>query len=208
MVSTLTFGGWALLVAAALALRWILETGFPRSDTASHLAAYVVLGGCAGGILCWVVAAFIGPAPWWWRQPDGRPRRGSSLVLLVSLVVVPAYSTLALPWLEDDSEPLVLLVGATCAVAALRAASLTLMAPLAAMATGLVALASGDAAVLLGHGALAIGLAVVLAAAVRAERSWVRWLAAATFVAGLLLWLYLGWLMLFLYGCGTPGCFA
>lgn len=208
MVSTLTFGGWALLVAAALALRWILETGFPRSDTASHLAAYVVLGGCAGGILCWVVAAFMGPAPRWWRQADGQPRRGSSLVVLVSLVVVPAYATLALPWLAEDSEPLVLIVGATCAVAALRAASPTLTVPLAAMATGLVTLASGDAALVLGHGALAIGLAGVLAAAVGAERSWVRGLAAGAFLVGLLLWLYVGWLILFLYGCGPPGCFS
>lgn len=207
-VAKLTYLGWALLGAAALALLWILETGFPRSGTDAALAAYVVLGGSVGGILCWLAAAFLGPAPAWWRRPDGRRGSVAGLPLLTALVVVPVYFVLALPWLEDYSEPVPLLVGASCAAAALRAASPALAVPLGAAAAGLVAMGSGEASLLLGHGALAIAVAAVLGAAFEAGRSWVRALAGVTFVAGLLLWLYLGMIALFLYGCGTRGCFA
>lgn len=180
-------------------------TTYPLGESTALAVAWaaVALAGC--GLLCLVLAAFLGPEPVWRSHRDGRSRVFSGGFVAISVLIAIGYAVLSLPLLDEESIPWEFLIGGICGVAALRASSYAVAVPLGIAAIALVVVGSAAAVVVLGHGALAIGLVALLAVAIRAERSWVRGLAAAGFVLGLFGWVYLGLLLMLLLGCEYGG---
>jgi len=131
---------------------------------------------------------------------------GGGLLPVIAVVTMTGYSWWALPWLQDYSEPLPLLVGAALFVAGMRAASPLVACTLGATAAGLVLLGGGEASILLLHGLSAIALAAVALIAV-GRRGWARGAAIALLAIGMPAWLYGGLIILLFFGCGqTGGC--
>lgn len=181
-------------------------TTYPLGKVVAYGAAVLAIAlGCAG-LVALVAAAVLGPAPWWWRRPDGSPVPGGSLLPVVAVITLAGYSLWALPWLQDYSEPLPLLVGAVLFVAAMRAASPLVAFTLGAAAAGLVLLGGGEASILLLHGLAAIALATVALIAV-GRRGWARGTAIALLALGVPAWLYGGLILVLFFGCEqTGGC--
>lgn len=181
-------------------------TTYPLGKVVAYGAVVIAVAlGCVGALTL-LAAAVLGPAPWWWRRPDGSPVPGGGLLPVVAVITMAGYSLWALPWLRDYSEPLPLLFGAALFVAGMRAASPLVAFTLGAAAAGLVLLGGGEASILLLHGLAAIALATVALIAV-GRRGWARGTAIALLALGTPAWLYGGLIILLFFGCGqTGGC--
>ena len=209
---TWILAGTASLTACGVLLLLIWSDAFGQRVGDPVAVVFYVLAG--SGLLCLVVAAFLGPGPFWSvsRSDVGdRPRSGVPLVLTVAIVVI--YLGWSLPHLQPGAvdQPDYLLplgIGAACAVAAVRAANVVLAVVLGTVAAFLLFNASAEASIIWLHGAGALLLLGLLVALFRTRKAWVGAASTIGLVVGVPLWLYAGFVVMFLT-CGEgSGCLS
>ncbi len=189
-------------------------TTYPLGEAAADAAIVVLTVLAIATVLALVLAAFVGPAPSWWRKPDRHYRPGTGLLLGYVLLVTVVYTAWSLPFIGYDDRlstqtAVELAIGVIAAAGAVRAWSWVLSVPLGLIAAVLLNNSTGDAALILLHGALTIALGCLLFLAVRATRGWLRALAVVALVAGAGLWLFLLLMISFFVTCEyTGGCLS
>ncbi|KAA1426048.1 hypothetical protein [Nocardioides antri] len=191
------------------------RTTYPLGEGVADAGIVLMTVLVAGGLLALVLAAFLGPAPSWWRRPpDGTHGPGTDALLAFAVFVAVVYLWWSLPHVTygDPLRPgtvVELGIALACLAAAVRASSVPLSVTLWAVAGYLLTLWSEDALILLGHGAVTIALGCLLLTIFRARTGQVRALATAGLAVGVVAWLYLGFLVMFLYACEyTGGCLS
>lgn len=224
------YGLFAAAVAVLLITRFVLVdehvredrdgsidywTTYPFGEAAADAAINLLAGLGIAGVLALTVAAFIGPAPSWWRRPSEETYRSGTVLLLgYATIVTVIYVLWSLPFLGYDDDPFdtwtltQLAIGVIAAAAAVRARSWAVSVPLGLVAAVLLNNSTGEASIILIHGALAILLGYLVLLVLRTD-GWARGLAIVGFGAGVLLWLWLLLLISLFVTCEyTGGCLS